>query len=135
MTARLQRISPLLQVRDLNTSIAFYTGKLGFEEKWREENGFAILSRDDCDLFLGQKERQADLRNVITKNQEDLYAAYDLYIHCAPGAATELWQEFHRRDVDIREKAGPVQQEYGVEDFTVIDPDGYAIVFGSPLTT
>lgn len=133
MQKHIQRISPLLQVSDMNKSVEFYTNKLGFEEKWRDGDDFVILSRDGCDLFLGQKQTKVDLRNVTARAKPDGFASYDLHFHCAVGAADSLWDEFTKAGVDIPEKDGPITREYGIRDFTVIDPDGYAIVFGSPV--
>lgn len=133
MTKKLQSISPLLQVADLNKSIEFYTKKLGFQEKWKDGNGFAIVSRDGCDIFLGQKQTKVDLRNVTGRTNPDGYTDYDLHIHCAPGAVDALWKEFNEAGVSIPEKDGPENREYGIRDFGVIDPDGYTIIFGSPI--
>jgi catechol 2,3-dioxygenase-like lactoylglutathione lyase family enzyme len=132
MQKQLQSISPLLQVTDMKKSVEFYTGKLGFKEKWRDGDGFVILSRDGCDLYLGQKQTKVDLRNITARAKPDGFASYDLHIHCALGAVDSLWKEFTRAGVQIPEKNGPVNREYGIRDFTVIDPDGYSIVFGSP---
>jgi catechol 2,3-dioxygenase-like lactoylglutathione lyase family enzyme len=132
MQKLIQQISPLLQVSDMNKSVEFYTKKLGFEEKWRDGDGFVILSRDGCDLFLGQNQTKVDLRNVTARTKPDGFADYDLHFHCAVGAADALWNEFTKAGVETTEKNGPVTREYGIRDFSVIDPDGYTIVFGSP---
>jgi catechol 2,3-dioxygenase-like lactoylglutathione lyase family enzyme len=133
MQKQIQRVSPLLQVADLNASIEFYTTKLGFEEKWRDGDGFVILSRDGCDIFLGQKQTKVDLRNITARAKPDGFASYDLHFHCSVGAADALWKEFSEAGANIPEKDGPITREYGIRDFTVIDPDGYSIVFGSPI--
>jgi catechol 2,3-dioxygenase-like lactoylglutathione lyase family enzyme len=133
MSKSMERISPLLQVSDLKKSIEFYTKKLGFKEKWFDGEAFAIVSRDDCDIFLGQKQTKVDLRNVTARSKPDGYIDYDLHIHCAVGAADVLWKEFKASGVEIPDKNGPVDREYGIRDFGVIDPDGYVIVFGSPI--
>lgn len=130
---QLQKISPLLQVADMKKSLEFYTKKLGFAVKWKDGDGFAILSRDGCDLFLGQNQTKVDLRNSTARAKKDGFASYDLHIHCAPGAVDALWKEFRKADAEILEKDGPVNREYGIRDFTVVDPDGYLIVFGSPI--
>jgi catechol 2,3-dioxygenase-like lactoylglutathione lyase family enzyme len=133
MQKQLQSISPLLQVSDMKKSVEFYAGKLGFKEKWRDGDGFVILSRDGCDLYLGQNQTKVDLRNATARTESDGFASYDLHFHCAVGAADALWKEFTKVGVNIPEKDGPITREYGIRDFTVIDPDGYAIVFGSPV--
>lgn len=30
-------------------------------------------------------------------------------------------------------EGGPIDREYGIRDFSIIDPDGYQIVFGAPI--
>lgn len=129
----LERITPLLPVREIRKSIDFYTEKLGFELTWEDTGGFAILSRNGCDLFLGENQTKADLRNATARATTDGFASYDFFIHCAVGTIDGLWQEFMKTDTTVLEKEGPINREYGIRDFTVIDPDGYAIVFGSPI--
>jgi catechol 2,3-dioxygenase-like lactoylglutathione lyase family enzyme len=47
---------PVLPVRDLARSIAFYTGTLGFKVDWGGETGslIASVSRDGCNIMLSQ---------------------------------------------------------------------------------
>lgn len=46
-------MTPILRVTDLNASIAYYTGVLGFEVDWKNAI-FAAVSRDKCHLFLSE---------------------------------------------------------------------------------
>ena len=135
MNKSLQRISPLLQVADLDQSITFYTQKLGFAECWRDENGFVILSRDGCDLFLGQKQTDVDLRNITARAKADGFASYDLHFHCAKDSIDALWREFKDSGAPMSAAfdKGPIDREYGIRDFSITDPDGYVIVFGAPI--
>lgn len=135
MTTALKRISPLLQVKDLEASVGFYTGKLGFREAWRDEGGFSILCRDECEIYLAQKEREVDLRNQTARSMGDGFAAYDLHIHCAPATIDTLWAEYRAAGVPMPScfDGGPISRDYGIRDFSVIDPDGYDIVFGAPI--
>jgi hypothetical protein len=42
-----------------------------------------------------------------------------------------LYQEFRAKGVRMPGfENGPVRRSYGVRDFSVIDPDGYDLVFG-----
>jgi catechol 2,3-dioxygenase-like lactoylglutathione lyase family enzyme len=131
----LERISPLLQVADLDASVRFYTAKLGFREVFRDEGGFSIINRDDCDVYLAQKQRDVDLRNRSARLKADGFACYDLHIHCAFGTIDPLWKEFKDAGVEMHPsfESGPIDRDYGIRDFSIIDPDGYDIVFGAPI--
>src|SRR5262245_40468076 len=126
----LQRISPLLQVRDLRASILFYGEKLGFRTG-SVERGFSIVRRDDCSVFLAQKTKEADLTNKSARAVNDEWCNYDVYIHCQPGTLDALFAEFREKGVPMPDcyNGGPLTRPYGVRDFSVIDPDGYDLVF------
>ena len=50
------RSTPIFRVADLDTSLAYYTGVLGFELDWRER-GFAQVRRGEAPLMLGHGEQ------------------------------------------------------------------------------
>lgn len=116
--------------------VQFYTAKLGFCEVFRDEGGFSILNRDDCDLFLAQRQREVDLRNQTARLKVDGFACYDLHIYCAFGTIDLLWEEFKEAGVTMHPsfENGPIDRVYGIRDFSIVDPDGYDIVFGAPIT-
>jgi hypothetical protein len=128
----LQKISPLLQVRDLATSVAFYGQKLGFQTG-SMDGGFSVIRRDDCVIYLAQKTKDADVTNKAARAiVDDGWCTYDVHIHCTPGTLDALYQEFRAKAVPMPDgfEDGPVLRSYGIRDFSVIDPDGYDIVFG-----
>jgi catechol 2,3-dioxygenase-like lactoylglutathione lyase family enzyme len=133
----LKSVCPLLQVADLDRSRAFYTGKLGFKETWKDPGGFTILSRDECLLFIAPKQREVDLRNATARLTNDGYANYDLHLDCFPGSLDALWKEYKEAGVEMGASFvnGPVTRDYGVRDFSVIDPDGYDLVFGESIAS
>jgi catechol 2,3-dioxygenase-like lactoylglutathione lyase family enzyme len=49
---KIKKMSPQLLVRDLDRSIAFYTGKLGFELEFRYEDFYAGIIKDGCSIHL-----------------------------------------------------------------------------------
>lgn len=128
----LKQISPLLQVRDLEASVAFYGQKLGFQTG-SIEGGFSTVRRDDCLIFLAQKTKDVNVTNKTARAvPDDGWCNYDLHIHCQAGTLDVLYEEFRARGVRMPDcfKDGPVTRAYGVRDFSVIDPDGYDLVFG-----
>ena len=127
----LKQISPLLQVRDLAASVSFYGQKLGFQTG-SIDGGFSAVRRDDCVIFLAQKTKDVDVTNRAARAVNDGWCNYDLHFHCHLGTLDALYQEFRAKGVMIPDcfKDGPVARPYGIRDFSVIDPDGYDLVFG-----
>jgi hypothetical protein len=70
--------------------------------------------------------------NKAARAVADGWCNYDLHIHCQPGTLEALYQEFRAKGVPMPDcfADGPVTRSYGIRDFSVIDPDGYDIVFG-----
>lgn len=128
----LKQICPLLQVSDLKKSVLFYGEKLGFQTG-SMESGFSVVRRDDCALYLAQKTKAVNVTNQAARaNPDDGWCNYDLHFYCQPGTLDALFNEFRSKGVRMPDsyKNGPIHRSYGVRDFSVIDPDGYELVFG-----
>lgn len=116
-----QRAMPVLQVSDVEASAAFYE-RLGFRchGAWRHQDvaQFAILQRGPVTLAV-QHDRGA------TRPRSGLAA----YIYVDDVAA--LHTEFSELGADV----GAIRtgNEYGCDDFDLIDPDGYTLAFGQDL--
>ena len=122
----------MLQVSDLSASVLFYGEKLGFQTGTME-GGFSIVGRDNCTLHLAQKTKAANVTNKAARaNPDDDWCNYDLHFCCQPGTLDALFEEFRSKSVRMADcyKNGPVKRSYGIRDFSVIDPDGYDLVFG-----
>lgn len=91
-----------------------------------------MIRRDDCVIYLAQKTKDANVTNKAARAADDDWCNYDLHIHCQPGTLDRLYAEFRASDVPMPGafEFGPVTRSYGIRDFSVIDPDGYDIVFG-----
>lgn len=113
---RLERSMPVLQVRDVTRSAAFYE-RLGFTASlWGEPPDFAIMKRGGVTLALDRaREGQVPLNQW--------WAAY-LY--------TDDVQALHAQFTDAGIAPTPINHptEYGCDDFDVVDPDGHRIAFG-----
>lgn len=95
------------------------------------EGGFAEVKRDDCLIFLAQKTKDVDVTNKAARAVDDGWCNYDFHIDCETGTLDGLYREFKARGVPMPNSFddGPVTRSYGLRDFSVIDPDGYDIVF------
>lgn len=116
--AVLHRITPSLKVRDLDATIGFYTGLLGFRltTTWPEESPtFCILDRDRCSLMFHTDDWDEDEGPPAMTGQ----------LHIDVSGVEEL----HRRLRDRVEILwGPEVYHYGRREFSFRDPDGYRLV-------
>lgn len=116
------RSAPVLQVRDVVASAAFYQEQLGFSAGrfWGDPPCFCILGRGAVTIFLDQAR---DERPLPTNQY---WAAY-VYVDDVDAYLRELKD----RAVDI--VRGPENTEYGCREIDVKDPDGHIIGFGQDL--
>jgi catechol 2,3-dioxygenase-like lactoylglutathione lyase family enzyme len=112
-------MSPILIVADLDRSIAFYTGVLGFRVQFRYEEFYAGIARDGYSIHIKQATPPPGERELKRSNGHvDIIfsvAGIDALYNDLSGAPLQLVQPL--RDMP-----------YGRE-FYVSDPDGYVIAF------
>jgi catechol 2,3-dioxygenase-like lactoylglutathione lyase family enzyme len=116
---RFVQIAPVLEVKDVKASEAFYREKLGFRPGSfaGDPPCFCIVRRDDISILLDQSRapRPAPLNQY--------WAAY-LYVDDVDAFAAEL----AARGVAIIR--GPVDQPYGCREIDIRDPDGHIVGIG-----
>jgi catechol 2,3-dioxygenase-like lactoylglutathione lyase family enzyme len=119
MATKFGRVAPSIYVSDLDRSIAFWTGQLGFEVKFT--NGapasFAVLRRDAAEFHLAVNPDIAGKCHchIMVEGIEDLYdtvAANGMHI------------------IQRLKK-----QPWGFRDIVVVDPDGNMLELAAPITT
>jgi catechol 2,3-dioxygenase-like lactoylglutathione lyase family enzyme len=119
------QVTPFMHVDDLDRALAFFTGILGFETRFRaadyayvhrETAGFRILQQTGADGAPPGNRRFAyyiDVRDV-----DQLYAELKPKLDTLP-----------KRDV-----YGPVDQSYGQRELLVLAPDGNLLAFGQAIS-
>src|SRR3954454_16546442 len=122
--ARLHNSTTVFLVGNIEPTMEWYK-QLGFESEYHPP-GFAILRRNDVEIFLqqqsgyvapddpGRREREAWNVYIIT---DDVKALYDEY-SALPG-------------VQITRPLCP--QDYGMMEFDIKDLNGHRLVFAEPL--
>lgn len=110
--------NPILRVRDVEASIAYYVDRLGFalQFSWGEDGeppSFAGVARDGFEVMLCL-EAQGQPGTWFTVWVDDVDALHEEYV--ASGA-------------DVRR--APVDLSWGVREMNVIDPDGHRIRFST----
>jgi catechol 2,3-dioxygenase-like lactoylglutathione lyase family enzyme len=132
----MNRLIPELDVSDLDRSLAFYVGLVGFELAYdRPEERFAFLELAGAQLMLeeaagpGRRFRNAPLERPFGRGVNFQIAVADAAALCARlvEAGIEpflpLEERWYRRGAE----------ELGVRQFATTDPDGYLLRFVSEL--
>ena len=122
--AKLCNSTTVFLVGNIEPAMEWYK-RLGFETEYYPP-GFAILRRDDIEIFLqqqpgyvapddpGRRQRHAWNVYIVTDNVENLYKEYS----ALPG---------------IRISRQLSAQDYGMMEFDVIDLNGNRLVFAQPM--
>jgi catechol 2,3-dioxygenase-like lactoylglutathione lyase family enzyme len=118
----LKSIVPILSVRDVPASAAFFREKLGFaiDFLYGTPPYYGSVSRDEICLHL---------RFVGRPNFAEL-AAREVSLVLASievSDVQELFEEFKKRGAEFAQT--PTKQDWGGTDFHVRDPDGNVISF------
>jgi len=118
------QLTPFVMVRDLDKSIAFFTGTLGFNLGFKADN-YAFLKREQVAFRLLEAEPDCDLSDPA--RQQSCYVDVD--------GIDALYAELKPR-LDLLPKGrvrAPFNQDYGQREFHVIDEDALLIFFGEAI--
>ena len=113
--ARMTHATPILRVRDLEASLAFYADVMGFRMDWRTE-GFASVTRDRYNLFLCEG-GQGHAGTWVWAGTDDADALH----HELAAAGAEILTP-------------PTNYPWGSREVHVVDPDGHVLRFGADAT-
>lgn len=132
-------VTPVLQVKDVQASVAFYRDKLGFGARYQEQRGLAIVQRDGTDIILtaandDRWRTRSDLaeRPVVTSAESFLPGTGSCRIRVE--GIEELYAAYQAAGVIHRN--GPLRDQWwGVREFGVGDLDGNALTFFQTAAT
>ena len=131
MSAELRGLAPLLQVFDMQKSLAFYCGALGFAVVQKagppEDIGWVLLRFQHIELMLNTAYEMRDRPPQPDPARVAAHQDTALYFGCpdVEGMARRL------RDEGV--KAGePKIAPYGMKQLYLSDPDGYVVCFQWP---
>ncbi|WOO41386.1 glyoxalase superfamily protein [Rubellicoccus peritrichatus] len=108
----------VLTVKDVDTSIRFYTDILGFEEDFRFGE-YAGIKCGSVQIHLSQY----DNPNMKALGESNLY------LFC--NEVDDFYREITSKGVRV--KGEPKDYPYGMRDFIAYDPDGNQLAFGAPV--
>lgn len=115
---RLEQLVVEFNVSDLNRSIALYTA-LGFSLE-RRDGSFAVLRFEDRRMFLDAGAKLPSHSGPSRVNMRVMVSDLDA-----------AWTT--ARALGLTVERPPGDRNYGLRDFTVVDPDGIGIRFAAML--
>jgi len=125
--ASIGAISPCFIVSNVEQSIAFYCGRLGFETRFlapERDPFFAIVGRDGAQLFV---KAEGGVRPAPNHTRHP-HLRLDAFVYVED--PDELASEFAVRGVAF---SSPLKDTHdGLRGFEISDPDGYVLFFGRP---
>ncbi|MDE2890430.1 MAG: VOC family protein [Gemmatimonadota bacterium] len=118
-SVELGRMAPCIAVSNVEKSVAFYASMFGMSKTF--ENGipvgFVIMKKDRAELHLSLRhDKESSTHNVAHLKVSDANALYN-----------------HLSNSGVRIIKGLRDQQYGLRDFVIADPDGNRIDIGQPL--
>lgn len=133
MTAEIRGMAPLLEVRDLAASLAFYRNALGFEVVLsageEPDLGWVLLGRGGVELMLNAASEEGECAADPSPDRLAGHRDVTLFFGCPdPDAA---YERLCARGVAADP---PGLTGYGFRALTATDPDGYGICLHWPVT-
>lgn len=113
----LSHFSPVLPVKDVLETLAWYKENLGFETdfKWEDPPTYAVMSRDEIKIHLTQK--------VDDFEPSKVHTAIYIFTH----DVDVLFTEFKRKGLVSGQLS---TADYGMRDFDLVDLNGFRLCFG-----
>ena len=126
----LTSIWPSFIVANLETSVSFYVGKLGFEVRHigpDDDPYWAIVGRDNVSIML--KAVAADVKPIPNHGRHE-WAPWDAYIYTVD--PDTLFDEYDSNKVSFIK---PIHDSSdNLRGFEIKDADGYVLFFGRPVS-
>jgi catechol 2,3-dioxygenase-like lactoylglutathione lyase family enzyme len=127
----LKRLSPILWTKDLPASIKFYTNILGFSPQSNFPN-FASMQKGNVEIMLVEPVEEPE--NCKDPDNKDTFFDKPRLtgsIYITVSGVDELWASV--KDCAVIESS-IADREYRMRDFSILDNNGYEIVFGENIS-
>jgi catechol 2,3-dioxygenase-like lactoylglutathione lyase family enzyme len=130
MEAKLKFLSPILWTKDLEQTISFYESILGFKKQTQYPD-FVSLTRDNIELmFVLPVDEPEDCKDP--NNKEEFFPKPKLTgsIYITTEKVDELWESVKDK---VTVESDICDREYLMRDFSILDNNGYSLVFGENI--
>lgn len=133
MAIETKGLSPLLQVFDMPTALAFYRDILGFEvvaDSGRgDESGWVMLRLHGAELMLNTQHEADERPDARDPVRAKWHGDTSLYFACPD--VDGVYEHLKSRGIAVE---APSIAPYGMKQLYLRDPDGYQLCFQWPTT-
>jgi catechol 2,3-dioxygenase-like lactoylglutathione lyase family enzyme len=131
MKMKLHKLSPILWTKDLKETVSFYESVLGFKSKSNFPN-FASLARENVEImFIIPQDEPEDCKDPNDKEEFFAKSILTGSIFIFTDHVDELWKAVKDKAAI---KSSIDNREYYMRDFSILDNNGYELVFGQDIS-
>ena len=125
-------IEPCIKCSDVNASLKFYTEVLDFKVVMEPDTDptsfmskYSLIEREGCLVHLSSHGADGVFGNIIYVRVKDIDPLYRKFVD--NGLNVDIPQEHPSLRIP------PIEQSWGMKEFSVSDPDGNKITFGHSI--
>ncbi len=134
MAIDVRGVTTLLEVFDMQASIAFYRDLLGFEvvQTWGPDGNWswAMLRAGHSTLMLNTAYDEGERPAVPDAGRVRGHADTELYVACAN--VNDVHEHLRQKGHAVNP---PIVTHYGTNQIWLTDPDGFRVCFQSPVAS
>jgi catechol 2,3-dioxygenase-like lactoylglutathione lyase family enzyme len=128
---KLHRLSPILWTKDLKNTISFYETVLSFKGRSNFPN-FVSLARENVELmFIVPQDEPEECKDPNDKDEFFPKPLLTGSIFIVMEEVDKLWKEVKDKATI---KTSIADREYFMRDFSILDNNGYELVFGEDIS-
>ena len=128
---KIHELSPILWTKSITETIAFYEEVLGFKSQSYFQN-FVSLEKDDIRImFVIPQDEPAECKDPNDKNVFFPRPILTGTIYFFIDVVDELWERVKDK---VKIKSPVEDREYLMRDFSILDNNGYELVFGQDIS-
>ena len=132
MEIKLQALSPILWTKNLEDTKTFYESVLGFKASSNFPS-FVSLCRDDVQImFVVPQDEPAECKDPDNPLEFFPKPLLTGSLYMFTNNVDELWEKVKNQAVI---KSSIADREYMMRDFSIIDNNGYELVFGKDISS
>jgi glyoxylase I family protein len=128
MPIQVQGLTPLIEVFDMPTSVAFYRDVIGFEVVMQSRPGnafdWALLRMSEAELILNTAYEKDQRPPTPDRARWAGHCHTTLFFYCPE--LDEAYEHLCSKGIAVEK---PVVRDYGMRQLSVSDPDGYGLCF------
>lgn len=130
---KLNSLIPELSVTNIDLSLSFYLGILSFKLEYeRKENKFALLSKEDAQIMIEQRNGYWETGNLLYPFGRGINLQFII------SDVEELYSKIKTNDYPVKFELQEnwyraVNKLIGLKEFLLMDPDGYLIRFAQHI--